>query len=460
MWNRRLFHSFSFRAGLLIFVAFCTVLLSLRMMIYYQAVRNTEQDIKAIILAHSVDIRDNIGKYNSFYAKEYIRGLLADLHDPHFFIAFYDRGLAAGNLYAWPYRKNTPRGWVEFALPQAHPDPNAPPRQLIANITHYADGRMLLVGYDLSRLQLLKATLGLTLAENVAISFAVAFLVSLLLIYLLNRHMRHLNQTCQRIMQGELAHRVKLSGADDEFERLAANINAMLDRNTVLLHVVQDSTNALAHDMRTPLSRLRNTLQQTLDQPNLPAATEEGLSEAMEHTDGLVHMFENLLQIAKAESRADMQSFQDFDLSALVQNVTDFYATFLEDKKQILQVQLSPTPVTFRGDQQLIAQAVSNLLDNAVKYTPLKGTITVSVTTENHHITCIIADNGPGIPEAYREKVKARFFRLDESRHEAGTGLGMSLADAVAKLHNGELRLEDNAPGLRAILILPRAEAA
>ena len=383
----------------------------------------------------------------------YIREILMDIHDPHLVIGLYDHGLVVGNLAAWPYKKSTPKGWVEIMLPKSkfHPKPIL----ILANITRYGDGRMLLVGYDLYRLELFKDTLGLTLFENVAISFVMAFCVSLLLIYLLNRHMRSLNQTCERIMQGELTHRVKLSGADDEFEHLARNINAMLDRNAMLLHMVQDSTNALAHDMRTPLSRLRIKLQQTLERPNLPETVQQNLAEAVEHTDGLVTMFENILQIAKAESRTETQSFKDFDLGLLVHNIGDFYETFVEDKKQALEIHIPEKPVIFCGDQQLIAQAISNLLDNAVKYTPRKGTIVVTVMTDGQFVACTIADNGPGIPELFREKVKERFFRLDQSRHEAGTGLGMSLADAVAKLHNGELRLEDNNPGLKISLIFP-----
>ena len=423
------------------------------MVIYYQAIRTVEEDVKNIILAHSVGMQESLEKHDTNYMSVYIEEILGDIHDPHLVIALHDRKLVAGNITSWPYKKNTPKGWVELTVPASKF--RSKPMLMLANITRYPDGRILLVGYDLYRLQLFKDTLGLTLVENVAISFAMAFFVSLLLIYLLNRHMRNLNQTCERIMQGELTHRVKLSGADDEFEHLARNINAMLDRNAMLLLMVQDSTNALAHDMRTPLSRLRIKLQQTLEQPGLPEKVQHNIAEAVEHTDGLVTMFENILQIAKAESRTETQSFKNFDLGLLVHDISDFYATFLEDKKQQLQLHLPNKPVIFCGDQQLLAQALSNLLDNAVKYTPRKGTIAVSVTTDTNRVICTIADNGPGIPELFREKVKERFFRLDQSRHEAGTGLGMSLADAVAKLHNGELLLEDNEPGLRISLILP-----
>ena len=423
------------------------------MVIYYQAIRTVEEDTKNIILAHSVGIKESLEKHDTVYMNIYIEEILKDIHDPHLVIALHDKRLTAGNIAVWPYRKNPPKGWVDLTLPKSKF--RTKPMLILANVTRYPDGRTLLVGYDLYRLQLFQDTLGLTLVENVAISFAMAFFVSLLLIYLLNRHMRNLNQTCERIMQGELTHRVKLSGADDEFEHLAHNINAMLDRNGMLLQLVQDSTNALAHDMRTPLSRLRIKLQQALEQPSLPEAVQQNLAEAVEHTDGLVTMFENILQIAKAESRTETQHFKNFDLSLLVHDISDFYATFIEDKKQHLELYLPENPVIFCGDQQLLAQAISNLLDNAVKYTPRKGTIAITVAANAQFVTCTIADNGPGIPELFREKVKERFFRLDQSRHEAGTGLGMSLADAVAKLHNGELKLEDNNPGLRISLILP-----
>ncbi len=423
------------------------------MVIYYQALRTVEEDVKNIVLAHSVGIQESLEKHDIEYMKVYIEEILKDIHDPHLVIALHDKRLVTGNIATWPYKKITPKGWVEITLPPSKF--RTKPMLILANITRHRDGKILLVGYDLYRLQLFKDTLGITLVENVAISFGIAFFVSLLLIYLLNRHMRNLNQTCERIMQGELTHRVKLSGADDEFEYLARNINAMLDRNGMLLQLVQDSTNALAHDMRTPLSRLRIKLQQALEQPALSEPVQQNLYEAVEHTDGLVTMFDNILQIAKAESRTDTQQFKNFDIGLLLHDIGDFYATFIEDKKQTLELHIPETPVIFCGDQQLLAQAISNLLDNAVKYTPRKGTIAIALTADADFITCTITDNGPGIPELFWEKVKERFFRLDQSRHEAGTVLGMSLADAVAKLHNGQLNLEDNNPGLRISLILP-----
>ena len=173
MWNKKLFRSFSLRAGLIIFLAFCGVLLSLRMVIYYQAIRTVEEDTKNIILAHSVGIKESLEKHDTVYMNIYIEEILKDIHDPHLVIALHDKRLTAGNIAVWPYRKNPPKGWVDLTLPKSKF--RTKPMLILANVTRYPDGRTLLVGYDLYRLQLFQDTLGLTLVENVAISFAMAF---------------------------------------------------------------------------------------------------------------------------------------------------------------------------------------------------------------------------------------------------------------------------------------------
>lgn len=449
--NRAFFRTFSFRAGSIIFLTFCIVLISLRVYGYYQDVASARDDTRTIVMAYRDEIHDYIETRSTTDAMHYIAELPAELHDRHVIIALRKGSRFAGNLDEWPQAKPSKEGWLEFVVPTAFVGEHV---KVLANLTRYPQGT-LMVGYDLSRLEVLERSLWATLMQDVILALFAAFGLSVALIILLNRNMRKLNRTCNEVMLGNMASRVPLSGGDDEFDRLARNVNAMLDRNDILLSTVKDSTNALAHDMRTPLSRLRITLLKALDQEALPPGAEKALADSIGQTDGLVEMFENILAIAKAESRSETQSFVSFNLTALVRDVCDFYALFVEDKEQTLMVLLPDKEIEVFGDRQLLAQAISNLLDNAVKYTPAEGHIAVSVAREKNEVIITVADNGPGIPEHLREKVKERFFCVDESRHEAGTGLGMSLVDAVAKLFQGQLLLEDNAPGLRAKLVLP-----
>lgn len=453
------FNSFSFRAGTLIFITFCAVLLTMRVLIYIQAIHSTRNDIKEIILAHSEAIQQSMEKHNISYVKDYIDALLEDIHDKHIMIALREKnGDITGNMQEWPVVSKKPgKYWVDFTMDEEGDDVEGQDLQLdiTANLINYPKGRSLLVGYDLKRLEIMKQALWMALVINALLSFAAAFLLTLLMIFMLNRHMRKLNITCTQVLQGNKAHRVKLSGADDEFERLGKNLNEMLDRNEALLDAVKDSTNALAHDMRTPLSRLRISLQRIIEKPAVPVHVQEDLAESISQIDKLAEMFQNILSIAKAENRTQTDIFSSFDIVALLRDIIDFYGTFIEDKKQTLETNLPKNEIIFRGDRQLIAQAMLNLLDNAVKYTPKKGNISILLEKYENYAIFMISDSGPGVPKEFREKVKERFFRMDESRSAEGSGLGMSLVDAVAKLHHGELRLEDNNPGLKALFILP-----
>lgn len=454
------FNSFSFRAGLLIFITFCAVLLTMRFLIYTQAISTTKNDIKEIILAYSEAIEQSMEKHNMSYVKDYISALIESIHDTHIIIAMRDKnGNITGNIKEWPTNnKMVGKYWFDFTI---NTDDSIGPYldedsiDVTAYLINFPKNKSLIVGYDLKRLETMQEALWRALLINAVLSFVAAFLLTLLMIFMLNRHMRRLNTTCTEVLEGNSAHRVKLSGANDEFERLAINLNAMLDRNETLLRTIKESTNAIAHDMRTPLSRLRIGLQNIIDNAEISASVQENLAESVGQIDRLAEMFQNILSIAKAESRTETDVFSIFDIVALTRDIIDFYAIFIEDKQQALITDIPIEKIMFRGDRQLIAQAILNLLDNAVKYTPKKGNIEVVLNVTGNEIIIIVADSGPGIPEEFREKVKERFFRMDASRHAEGFGLGMSLVDAVAKLHKGRLELGGNNPGLRVIFVLP-----
>jgi signal transduction histidine kinase len=289
------------------------------------------------------------------------------------------------------------------------------------------------------------------------LAFAVSLAVSLLLVWLLNRFLRRFNLACDRVMAGNITHRIKTYGTDDEFDRLAENVNRMLDWNGALIAMVKDSSNSIAHDMRTPLSRLRLELRALSDRARLDAETRKLVMEQVECVDRLVEMFDNILNIAKAESRSSTELFESVDISRLVQDVLEFYQPVIEKKHLFLCMDIPEAPLVLRGDKQLLSQAMVNLIDNACKFTPKGGRIEVRLEREGNKILLTVADSGIGIPAELLEKVKERFFRMDTSRHTAGHGLGLSIVNAVAVLHQGALALEDNFPGLKATLTLQGA---
>ncbi|MDE2337389.1 MAG: HAMP domain-containing histidine kinase [Alphaproteobacteria bacterium] len=446
---------------MIFFIALCTTLVALRVQTYYRSLYMSYADIRALINAHASDIDQGVERYGAPYAKYLVHAILQDTEDKRLYLLFRDGKSLTGNLPAWPPEVDLKATWQDIFV--AQPD-GAPPLHLLVKIAAYRHRRyMLLTGYDLQRVDILRNTLLRVTISNVLFSLFMSFVISILVVWLINRYLQGINRAAGRVMGGQLHTRVPVSGANDQFDKLSANINAMLDWIVTLLGTVRDSTNAIAHDMRTPLSRHRLELRALAEDPALPEKTKEKIAAAVMRVDGIVEMFDDILSIARAESRSGAELFAPFDVAETVGDVIEFYAALVEEKSLSLAANLPAWPVKMTGDKQLVTQAVVNLLDNAIKYTPEGGHIHVTLKEADGRIspviTIIIADDGPGIPERFLDKAKERFFRVDESRNTPGTGLGLSLANAVAGLHHGALLLEDNSPGLRATLTLTSAAA-
>lgn len=270
-----------------------------------------------------------------------------------------------------------------------------------------------------------------------------------------------LTATSQAIMAGDLSGRLPVSGSGDEIDRLAINLNAMLVRIGGLMQGMKEVSDNIAHDLKTPLTRLRNSAEQALRTGSSKEEYRAALERTIEESDGLIRTFNALLLIARTEAGSGAEAFKPVDVSALLEDLADIYEPSAEEAGGKLKATVAPGLVV-SGSRELLGQAVANLLDNALKYglppaEDAPAEITLSARSEGGVLLVSVADRGAGIPADQRGRAVERFGRLDESRHKPGSGLGLSLVSAVAQLHKGRLSLGDNAPGLVATLEVPAA---
>jgi signal transduction histidine kinase len=272
-----------------------------------------------------------------------------------------------------------------------------------------------------------------------------------------------MTETTQTIMRGDLSGRLPIAGSNDELDRLASNLNAMLERIEALMLGLKEVSDNIAHDLKTPLTRMRNRCEEALRMAEDESQYRAALQSAIDESDALIRTFNALLMIARAESGQARDGMSEFDAAEIARGVGELYEPLADDKGLMLKVD-APAAAPVRGNRELVSQALANLVDNAIKYAAPNGAqadgvsseIVVQAMGEGDRILLTVSDLGPGIPEADRARVVDRFVRLEQSRSLPGSGLGLSLAQAVAHLHGGELRLEDNHPGLRSVISLPR----
>ena len=272
-----------------------------------------------------------------------------------------------------------------------------------------------------------------------------------------------LSDTTRTIMEGNLTGRLPVNGSGDELDRLSESLNLMLARIEQLMAGLREVSDNIAHDLKTPLNRLRNRVEGALREPYGEPVYREALERTIEEADGLIKTFNALLSIARIEAGAGGENRETLDVSTLLRDVAELYEPVAEERGLMLKAE-ADAPVMVRADRQLLGQAIANLIDNAIKYgtaeaagngAGVKPEVEVRAVAKGPVAEIVVTDRGLGVPPAERERVLGRFVRLEASRSEPGSGLGLSLVAAVARLHGGSLRLEDNEPGLRVILALP-----
>jgi signal transduction histidine kinase len=371
-----------------------------------------------------------------------------------YLLAAPDRTPLVGNLRSWPRVEADAAGWLVFRLGEATSRGDPEIHGARARSFRLRGGYQLLVGRDMHELEstqrlIRQATVGglLFAALLALVGGAVTSRTSL-------RRIGAINATVDEIMAGDLSRRIPADDAGDDFSQLVDNLNRMLDRIESLLEGIRQVSDNIAHDLRTPLARLRNRLDELGAVQGTAETRREAVEGAIREADGLLATFGALLRIARIESGARRAGFVPVELASLVADVVELYDPVAEERGQEVSVRLVARP-TVLGDPDLLSQALANLVDNALKFASRGGEIGITVEEDGGRPRVVVSDDGPGIPESDRETVFRRFHRLDASRTTPGSGLGLSLVGAVADLHHLEVRLEDNRPGLRAVLEWP-----
>ncbi|MCV9908810.1 HAMP domain-containing histidine kinase [Brucella sp. HL-2] len=327
----------------------------------------------------------------------------------------------------------------------------------IAVVIALPNGMRLLVGRDLGEPERFRDLVRSSLMLALGIMGVGALLIWFFVGRRALKRIDEVSRASQRIMDGDLTGRLPVNGSGDEFDRLSSNLNVMLGRILELNEGLKQVSDNIAHDLKTPLTRLRNRAEEALSGKKAGPEYREALEDIIGESDQLIRTFNAILMISRLEAGYSAENLENMSVASIVSDVAEMYEPVAEDAGATLTLStLDDAPLHI--NRELVGQTVSNLVDNAIKYA-LSGenpaVVTLSMERDSQWVRIVVADNGPGIPEDKREQATERFVRLEESRTQPGAGLGLSLAKAVMKLHGGALRLEDNGPGLRAVLEFP-----
>ena len=351
-------------------------------------------------------------------------------------------------------------GWTETAYRRLD-DPEGSTHLALVRVFQLPGGFRLLVGRDLEERERLRDIVFAAARWSLFVVIVLGVAGGLFVTRRVLKRVDAMTETTRQIMDGDLTGRLPIAGTGDELDRLASNLNAMLERIEALMRGLKEVSDNIAHDLKTPLTRLRNRCEEALRVAEDESQYRQALESTIEESEALIRTFNALLMIARAESGQARDGMKDVDAAEIARGVGELYEPLAEEKGISLRVD-APSAAPIRANRELVSQALANLVDNAIKYGAADpqatngAEIVIKAAPEGERIVLSVADAGRGIPEADRARAVERFVRLEQSRSQPGSGLGLSLASAVARLHGGELKLEDNHPGLRTVLSLPR----
>jgi len=451
---QRLLRTHAFRLAALYFLVFAVSVLGVLLFVYWTSADFVERQTEATLDAEITGLAEQ-------YAQRGLSGLVqivaarsaGDRGDGMLYLVTDPNGRPlAGNIAAWPAGVPAHAGRLSFTTAarvkervETHPAQGA--SFIIPG------GYRLLVGRDISDATAFRNRVKVTLLWAGLVALGVGLLGGTAMSRNLLRRVEQVNRTSERVMAGNLSDRVPLDGTSDEFDQLAANLNRMLDQIERLMTAMREVTDDVAHDLKTPLSRMRVRLELALLGPADGSSQTEAIRLAIDEADRLLATFNALLSIAELESGTRPDESEGLDLSEVARSAAELYEPVAEEKGFVLSLATEPG-VRIRGSRHLLSQALANLLDNALKYAG-GGEIQIRVLRAEGRAALEVTDRGQGIPEADRGTVFDRFVRLERSRSTPGNGLGLSLVRAVVRRHRGTVELADNRPGLRVRLEFP-----
>jgi signal transduction histidine kinase len=444
----RILRSATFRLALFYAALFVMSAGALFATVYVTATAAMQSDMQAVLRSEALQLAEiNRSSGLQVLAQQIRRRMNFRTRGPIYYLLQGPTGeVIVGNLPGMP----PVEGVIDFMRDTADDEPDTGRDRLTGFGLRLGDGSFLLVAQDASRLIDMQHAIVRAFSWAGALTLVLAIGGGWLLGRSFVRRIDTIGRTSRAIMEGDLSARIPVRGTNDEIDQLVLGLNAMLERIQQLLDGLRQVTSDIAHDLRTPLGRLRQRLEDAREHATntteYASATEAAIAEA----DSLLEIFSALLRIAQIEAGAQRSAFTKVDLSALVRNIGEAYAPPAEDSHHKLETTVADG-ITLTGDRQLLAQMVSNLVENALTHTPAGSTVRLALRKVGTRLELEVGDNGPGIPEAERDKVFDRFYRLDRSRTTAGSGLGLALVKAIATLHGLSLRLEDRQPGLAVI---------
>ena len=459
----KLIRTTAFRLTLVYLLLFALFAASLLAFFAWNTRRLITEQITTTVNAEASEI-------NEIYLRRGLRGLAFTIGNralrpgANLYLLTTPTGVAlGGNVASLSPGVMATTGWSETSYRRLEDNDNAEHRALV-KVPELSNGFRLLIGRDLEERRRLFGIVAKGAQWSLLVMVVLGIGGGIFVSRRVLRRIDAMTGTTQRIMAGDLSGRLPVGRSGDELDRLAGNLNAMLERIEALMNGLKEVSDNIAHDLKTPLTRLRNRAEEALARAGSEADYRAALERTIEESDGLIRTFNALLMIARAESGQARGNMDDFDAAEVANGIYELYEPLAEDDGMTLTVKAAAAPL--HGNRELISQALANLVENAIKYgkpsaaaQPLgikaAREIAIEARREGDQVLLSVTDRGPGIAEADRKHAIERFVRLEASRTLPGSGLGLSLANAVATLHGGELRLGDAHPGLVATLVLP-----
>jgi signal transduction histidine kinase len=426
--------------------------------VYLLTARVLEREVDAVISSEAATLLDD-------YARGGLLSLVTDLQRRAdgwgragaVYVLVEPNGFPiAGNLARWPVGADERNGWIEFEI-DARGYGGVASHPIRAHVFELPGGRRLLIGMDILDRRVLAARLRTAMLWGVGLCVALAALVGAHYSRGVRRRVRAIADACETIIAGDLSQRLPVASVGDEYDALATAVNHMLEALERQTHMLRTTFESAAHDLRAPLYRARVRIEETLQDEQLSLAARDTMDATLAELERVQRVLGTLLQIAQADGRGREATREAVDVAALARELVELYTPEAMERRLTLAYD-GDEAAMLRGNRQLLAQALVNLIENALKYVPAEGRVTVKVTRAQEAIELSVADDGPGVPADERSRVLQPFVRLERDRGATGSGLGLSLVAAVVRLHGGDVELRDNHPGLEVACSFPKKE--